>query len=252
MKFFVVLNGKKLKQLLIIVVAAFFTAGILYMEKIDMSVFSTDKGPRAIYKGESSNKISLTFNISWGDEKALPILDILKDHKIKNATFFISASWAERHPDIIDRILEDGHEIGSMGYKYKNYTSLDSNKIKQDILFAQDVFTELGVKEINLLRPPKGDFNREILEITNSINYSVVHWSINSRDSENPGVENIVKYTLEKLKGGDIVLLHASDSAKQTAKALPTILKGIKKKGLKNVSVSELISNTETNTKQIN
>ncbi|MGQ0517915.1 polysaccharide deacetylase family protein, partial [Bacillus sp. D-CC] len=72
---------------------------------------------------------------------------------ILNISFFLSAAWAERHPDVVERIIKDGHEIGSMGYNYTSYTSLETNEIRRDLLRAQDVFTKLGVKQIKLLRP---------------------------------------------------------------------------------------------------
>lgn len=67
---------------MIVVVAAFFTAGVLYVERSQITVFSPSAEATAIYKAETSEKkIALTFNISWGEEKAIPILDILKMRK---------------------------------------------------------------------------------------------------------------------------------------------------------------------------
>jgi polysaccharide deacetylase family sporulation protein PdaB len=246
MNFFFVLSSKKLKQSLIIIIAAFFTAGILYIQNLQQPVFSTEDGPKAIYRGETKkDDIALTFDIGWGDEKAKPILDILESEGIKHATFFLSAAWAERHPDIVERMIKEGHEIGSMGYQYKDYTDWDEEKIKRDILLAQETLKDLGVTKLELLRPPSGKFDEKVLNIAESLGYTVVSWSVDSRDYTNPGVDVIVTNVLKDLKGGDIILLHASDSAKQTAKALPLILKGIDKKGLKYATVSELISNTK-------
>ncbi len=253
MNFFFILNGKKIKQTLIILVASFFTAGVLYIENGTTSVFSNEKGPRAIYKGEEKGKnIALTFNISWGDTKAIPILDELKNSGIKNATFFLSGSWAERHPDIVKRIIEDGHEIGSLGYNYENYTKMEDAKIRRDILKAQEVFNKMGIKKVTLLRAPTGQFNKNVLKIADTLGYTFVHWSIDSKDWKNPGVEEIVSNVVTKTKGGNIVLLHASDSAKQTEKALPVIIKELKQKGYSNLSVSDLISNAKASEKELN
>jgi polysaccharide deacetylase family sporulation protein PdaB len=253
MNFFFVLHSKKIKQAFIIVIAAFFTAGVLFVENVfQQPVFKTKDGPRAVFRGEGSgNKISLTFDISWGDEKALPILDTLKNEGINNATFFLSGSWAERHPDIVKRMIEDGHEIGSMGYSYENYTELEETKIKRDLLLAQEVFKTLGVKNVTLLRPPTGNFDKKVLKVANSLGLTIVHWSVDSKDWTNPGVNKIVNNATSKLQAGDILLLHASDSAKQTAKALPSIIEVIKQKGYTNVSVSELIANADTESKEI-
>ncbi|KMJ56831.1 polysaccharide deacetylase [Bacillus sp. LL01] len=253
MNIFYVINGRKLKQLSIIILAAFFTAGILYIENFsNQPVFSTKDGPRAIYKGEGKNKeVALSFDISWGDEKALPILNLLKQNGVTGVTFFLSASWAERHPEIVKRIMDDGHEIGSMGYAYENYRDLEDLKVKRDILKALDVFEKLGVKKVNLLRPPKGAFDKRVLEIANSLGFTVVHWSVDSHDLINPGKEIIVDNVTKNLSNGDIVLLHASDSAKQTEEALPEIIQYIKSAGYEISSVTELINNTKANSKEV-
>ena len=94
-------------------------------------------------------------------------------------------------PDVVERIIKDGHEIGSMGYNYTSYTSLEANEIQRDLLSTR-CFTKLGVKQIKLLRPPSGDFNKATLKIAESLGYTVVHWSNNSNDWKNPGVNNIV------------------------------------------------------------
>lgn len=85
-----VLPIKRLKQVVIILVAALAAATFFYVQKAPpLSVFKTEHGPRAIYKGETSSKhVSLTFNIGRGDEKAVPILNVLREYDIKNATFF--------------------------------------------------------------------------------------------------------------------------------------------------------------------
>lgn len=252
MNFFFILNGKRVKHSLIIMIAALFTAGVLFIENgLQEPVFSTENGPRAIYKGEGkSKKVALTFDITWGDERALPILDALKTNNIKNCTFFLSAAWAERHPDIVKRIIEDGHEIGSMGYQYKNYTQWDEQKIRRDILQAQEVFKTLGVKNASLLRVPTGNFDEKVLKVADSLGYTVIHWSINSHDWKNPGTDVIVE-NVKDIKAGDIVLLHASDSAKQTENAIPYLSKLLKNKGYQNFSVTDLISNTEASTNEI-
>lgn len=250
MKFFYVVNGKALKSITLILIAAFFTAWFLFIENIaQIPVFSTREGPKAIYRGEKD--LALTFNIGWGDEKAEPILDTLKKENVKSATFFLSGSWAERHPDIVERIVKDGYEIGLLGYNYEDYSELEDNKIRKDILQAQEALKKLNVKNIKLLRAPTGHFDERTLKIANQYGYTVVHWRIDSKDWQNPGVKTIVE-NVSKAEKGDIVLLHASDSAKQTAEALPQIIDNIQQKGLKLVTVSELIANSEVKTKEIN
>lgn len=253
MNHFYVWHIKRVKQLIIILIAAFAAASFFYIQRaVPLPVFSTDSGPKAIYKGETDSKdIALTFDISWGDKKAEPILNTLKANGIKNATFFLSASWAERHPDTVARIVKDGHQIGSMGYAYKNYANLEDSEIKKDINRAQTAFEKLGIKDIRLLRPPTGQFNKNVLSIAKQYNYTVVHYSVNSHDWTNPGVEKIIDNVNRQVSGGDIILLHASDSAKQTEEALPEIIHHIREKGLKNVNVGDLIANTDAKSAEV-
>jgi peptidoglycan-N-acetylglucosamine deacetylase len=249
MNFFYVVSGRFLKQVSLIMIVAFFTAWFLYMDNLSqLPAFSTNSGPKAVYRGEKD--IALTFNIGWGDEKAEPILNVLKKEDVKSATFFLAGSWAERHPDIVDQIKKSGYEIGILGYNYVDYTEIDNTKIKKDISKAQEVFAKLNIKNIKVLRAPTGHFDERTLKIAEQYGYTVVHWSIDSKDWTNPGVNSIVA-NVDQAKKGDIVLLHASDSAKQTAQALPLILADLKHKGLKLVTVSEMIANGNASSAEI-
>lgn len=250
MKFFYVFNGRSLKNVSLVLVAAFFTAWFLYMENLaQLPVFLTKDGPKAVYRGEKD--IALTFNIGWGDEKAGPILDALKQENVHSATFFLSGSWAERHPDIVSRIQKEGYEIGMLGYNYEDYTEVEDVKIAKDISKAQEVFQKLNVKDVKLLRAPTGHFDEQALKIAKRYGYTMVHWSLDSKDWQNPGVKTIVR-NVAKADKGSIVLLHASDSAKQTAAALPLIMQDIHKKGFKLVTVSDMIANGEAKSREIN
>jgi polysaccharide deacetylase family sporulation protein PdaB len=252
MNFFYVINGKRFKQYLIIAIAALFAAAILYVEGQQM-VFSTDTGPKAFYQGsEETNKVALTFDISWGDKNALPILEVLQKEGVSKATFFLSAAWAERHPEIVKKIVDSGYEIGSMGYRYKDYKQMEDSEIRKDILYAQQIFEKVIGKRPTLIRPPNGSFDTRILKVTEGLQLDVIHWTNNSEDWKNPGVEQIVANATAKLSGGDIILLHASDSAKQTAEALPHIIKEIKSKGHSFTTISSMIANAESKSKEEN
>jgi peptidoglycan-N-acetylglucosamine deacetylase len=245
MNFFMILNGRKVKQYLMVVVISLFTAIFFYSETTaQIPVFSSQNGPKAVFRGEKG--IALTFNIGWGDEKAEPILNTLEKEGVKSATFFLSGAWAERHPEIVEKIVKQGYEIGNLGYAYEDYTELDEAKIKQDVLKAQEVFKKMNIKTAKLLRSPTGHFDSKTLKVAEQLGYTVVHWSINSEDWTNPGVKQIIKNT-SKANNGDIILLHASDSAKQTKKALPAIIDDLKSKG-RFVNVTDMIANGKVKT----
>ncbi len=98
------------------------------------------------------------------------------------------------------KIVEDGHEIGSMGYEYKNYTELERGKIIRDLAQAKKVFDTLGIKHTPFLRAPTGNFNKNVLKVVHSFGHTVVHWSVDSKDWLNPGVHAIVENVTKTLK----------------------------------------------------
>ncbi|WP_349409155.1 polysaccharide deacetylase family sporulation protein PdaB [Pseudalkalibacillus sp. SCS-8] len=253
MNFFWVINGKRFKQYLIILIASFFAALIAFVEGKDLEVFKTKEGePRAIYKGEKQGKkIALTFDVSWGEKRIHEILDLLEKEKVKDTTFFLSGEWAERHPDIVEKIVKNGHEIGSLGYRHKSYTELEDNEIRRDIARAQEAIRKVSGKSTELLRPPNGSFNKNTLKIAERMNHTIVQWSINPDDWKNPGADRITETVLSKAGGGDIVLLHASDSVKQTRDALQDILRELKDDGYTFTSVGQLIANTDSKKNEI-
>ncbi|MCM3716678.1 polysaccharide deacetylase family sporulation protein PdaB [Halalkalibacter oceani] len=252
MRFVWVVHAKRLKQASLIVIAALFTAGLLYVERSHIMVFSTEDGPQAFYKAETDDQvIALTFNISWGESRVKPILDILEQKQVDHATFFVSASWAEKYPDLVKEIKDRGHSIGSHGYQYKDYTNWDDEQVRKDIVRSGNVLSEIIGEKPTLLRPPNGTFDKRVLTVAEGQGYSVVHWSIDSKDYQNPGVETIVETVVPHTESGDVLLFHASDSVKQTHKALPIIIDQLRDKGFTFSSIEDLMANTKSTNEEI-
>lgn len=233
-------------------IAAFFAAGWIYLERNAVNVFTTNSGPQAFYRAETDEKnIALTFNVSWGEEKLVPILDALEAEGVEEATFFISASWAERYPDLASDIHDRGFTIGNHGYQYKNYDTWEQEKVNKDIIRSQQILTELAEEKPVLLRPPNGAFNQEVLSIADKQGLSIIHWSVDSKDYQNPGTEQIVKNVLDQTKAGDVILFHASDTVKQTDKALPEIIKGLRDQGYTFSSIEKLMTGAEPESSEV-
>jgi len=243
---FYVLNGKKLKHYLIMMLAAVFTVGVIYAERGNITVFKQEEGPAAIYKVDTDQKVlALTFDISWGETRAEPIIDILQQKGVKKATFFLSSPWSEAHPDIVKKIVDAGYEIGSHGHKHDNYSQMTDEEIRKQLRTAHNVLSQVTGKAPTLLRLPNGDFDKRVLKIADELGYKTIQWDTDSKDWMNPGVDRIVSTVVSRAHPGDIVLLHASDSVKQTHEALPTIIDELRAKGYTFATVTELISGTD-------
>lgn len=244
MNFFMVINGKKLKRSLFIFVAVLFILAIAYSERNNVTVFS-QYGPSAIYSVDTDKKvIALTFDISWGEVRAEPILKVLEEKEVKKATFFLSSPWSKSHPDIVQQIVSANYEIGSHGHKHVNYSSLNDDEIRAQIKTADQILSEVTGKKPTLIRMPNGDFDKRVLNIASELNYTVIQWDTDSMDWMNKGVDKIINRVVTKAHPGDIVLMHASDSCEQTHEALPVIIDKLREKGYEFVTVSELINPT--------
>ncbi len=229
MNHFYVWRLDKLKYVgLIIILLALAITYVLVGQGKSLFVFSNEPSSVFVKGNNKENGVALTFNISWGEEKVHDILKELKKHDVRT-TFFVSGEWAERHPEIVEKIVEAEHELGMLGYHYKSYLEQDVDQVRRDLLQAKEIFKKLGYSNVELLRTPNGHFNEEVVELAESLDLKVVQWNVNPNDWKNPGSEYIVDTVMKDTSKGDIILLHASDAVKQTANALQTLLPGLKK-----------------------
>ncbi|GGG07361.1 polysaccharide deacetylase family sporulation protein PdaB [Paenibacillus abyssi] len=251
MNMFYVINGRRVKRYFLIIVALLFTAGVVYAEKDNITVFSPQQ-PAAIFSVPTDKKVvALTFDISWGDTRAEPILKVLEEKGVKDATFFVSSPWSESHPKIVKKIVDAGFEIGSHGHKHDFYSKLSDEEIRSQIQTAHAIISEVTGKNPNLIRMPNGDFDKRVLRIAEELNYKVIQWDTDSLDWMNIGTEKIINRVVSKAHPGDIILMHASDSSKQTHEALPVIIDQLRAKGYDFVTVSKLINQTEISGKPV-
>lgn len=159
--------------------------------------------------------------------------------------------WAEHHPHLVDLIVDRGHEIGMLGYRYKSYLKQTINDVQNDLYRAKDTFTKLGYPDLTLIRTPSGHFDQDILSTAVNQGYQVIDWRVDADDWKTPGVNQIVEQVITNTSNGDIILMHASDSATQTKEALETIIPHLKEKGYSFVTISELISQAQIDTNSI-
>jgi peptidoglycan/xylan/chitin deacetylase (PgdA/CDA1 family) len=151
----------------------------------------------------------------------------------------------------VNDIVKHGFEIGSHGHKHVNYSSLSDEDIRKQLTTAHRILSDVTKQEPTLLRLPNGDFDKRVLRIASELNYTVIQWDTDSLDWKNPGKENIIERVVSKAHPGDIVLLHASDSVKQTHEALPVIIDKLRADGYEFVTVSELMQQAQVTKKPV-
>jgi polysaccharide deacetylase family sporulation protein PdaB len=178
-------------------------------------------------------------------------LKVLEDKKVHKATFFLSSPWSKTHPKLVNQIKDSGYEIGSHGHKHENYSSLSDEDIRKQISTAHTTLTELTGQSPRLIRMPNGDFDKRVLQVASTLGYKTIQWDTDSLDWKNPGTQVIIDRVVNKAHPGDIVLLHASDSCKQTHEALPVIIDKLRAQGYEFVTVSELIQQGTVKGKEV-
>ena len=218
-------------------VVGLFAIGAMYIQVAELIA----EGPMAIASTRTEKKVvALTFDHSWGNTFTPSILDTLKQNNIK-ATFFIMGPWAKKYPEIAKRMVTDGHEIASHGYRHQNYGDMTREWVKEDIEKSHALIKEITGVDAKLIRPPNGHYSKQSLQVTGELGYRTIIWSIDSLDWKNPGRDVIVERVVKRLKPGGIILMHASDTPVQTAEALPILLEKIKAQGYEIVTVGQLL-----------
>lgn len=187
----------------------------------------------------SHKALALTFDISWGTIMPPKVIAILREAKVP-ATFFLSGPWAANHPEIVKELLRDGFEVESHGAAHVNFSSLSAEGVSSNIRSAGDALIALGAHP-SFIRPPNGDYSPTSLKVAAQLGYTTVIWGTDSIDWMNPGVATIEGRVLKRAHPGDIILMHASDTCKQTDLALPTIIRGLRKDGYQLLTLKNLL-----------
>lgn len=184
--------------------------------------------------------IAMTFDDGPSPETTPRLLDILKQRNIK-ATFFMIGQNAERNPDIVKRILADGHEIGNHSWTHPQLAKLPDDRVTEEITKTQNAIKNAAGYTPKLLRPPYGSITARQKEwIENQFGLSVILWSVDPFDWKRPGASVIQQRILAGARPGAIILSH--DIHKQTVDSMPATLDALAAKGYKFVTVSQLIA----------
>lgn len=226
-----------LKKLVVLLLAALLVTVtlLLCLNRIEPAVL---KISAPVYQGVTGHKnVAFTFNVDWGEEYLPSLLKVLKEHEIK-ATFFITGRWAKAHPELVQKIASEGHEIGNHGYQHQHVKEMGADAVEEEIKEAEIVLQGITGKKPVLYAPAFGEYNKTIGDVAARLNYRVVMWSLDTIDWQNPGRDTIVKRVIPRIHNDAIILMHPTGP---TVEALPIIVKELKKEGYQFMTVSALI-----------
>jgi peptidoglycan/xylan/chitin deacetylase (PgdA/CDA1 family) len=168
------------------------------------------------------------------------LLDMLKERGIK-ATFYVVGRNVAQYPDVARRIVAEGHEIANHTWSHPSLTKLSAARVAKEIESTTEAITgATGVKPTTL-RPPYGATNAALnRRINDEFGLKVAMWSVDPQDWKIRKASHVSSHIIERAVAGDIILAH--DIHPSTVAAMPQTLDALAAKGLKFVTVAELMA----------
>lgn len=169
----------------------------------------------AHYVGGNTEKvIYLTFDAGYENGNTEPILDALKKHNV-SATFFVVGHYLESAPELVKRMVEEGHSVGNHTYHHPDMSSISSKEsFQKEMEDVENKFKEItGTELVRYYRPPQGKYSTKNLEMAKEMGYHTFFWSLAYVDwyqDKQPGKEEAFKKLVGRIHPGAIVLLHST------------------------------------------
>lgn len=270
-------NAKKAIAVLLIFTLAYFLGGgiailanaygaDMIMEEREENWglgFSTDGAPPtgnatadelkkydAYYIGDTGKKvIYLTFDAGYENGYTAQILDALKKHNVQ-ATFFLVGNYIESSPDLVKRMVEEGHNVGNHTYNHPNMSSISTkDSFCKELESLEKLFEETtGQKMCKFYRPPQGKYSTSNLQMAKDMGYKTFFWSLAYVDwykDKQPTKEEAFKKLLGRIHPGAIVLLHST--SKTNAEVLDELIGKWKEMGYTFGNLKDLVQQDSTN-----
>ena len=191
---------------------------------------------------DGSKVIALTFD-DGPSSYTQRYLDILDKYGIK-ATFFCLGPAAEKNPDLVKAIKDQGSQVASHTKSHGDpLSTLDADTLRSEISDAFDSIEGAGGGATTVIRPPYGDFNNDTWLNSNGTLSASVIWNLDSEDWTLPGADAIVSNCTNGAYSGAIILMHdGGGNRDQDLEALPRIIENLQDKGYKFVTINELMA----------
>jgi peptidoglycan/xylan/chitin deacetylase (PgdA/CDA1 family) len=211
---------------------------------------STNTGMAQVYSyGESGRReIALTFDAGADRGYAEEILDLLKAEGIQ-ASFGIMGQWAQENPDLLQRMIDEGHMLFNHSWTHASFTGfttqsapLTTEERWQELQLTEQAVLELSGYQLQpWFRPPYGDYDESSLRDMAAVGYTkVLLWSCDTRDSLGATAEEILNNCIYNAQPGRIVLMHVGAQSEAYA-ALPTMIAFLREQGFSFVRADRIL-----------
>lgn len=190
------------------------------------------------------NVVALTFDDGPSPDTTPRVLDILRAEGVR-ATFFVLGKHAERHPELVERIVREGHELGNHGYDHGILAFAGATQVHRQLQRTERLLRKAGGPPVRVFRAPHGFRSPFVARTARRLGYVTCAWSAGVFDTAKPGADVIIKRSTKALKPGAILLLHdadgwGDDDRSQTADALPGIIAAAREREFEFLTMTEV------------
>ncbi len=172
-------------------------------------------GYNAFYADDTDEKVMyITFDAGYENGYTEKILDVLKKHQVK-AAFFLVGNYIETSPELVKRMVEEGHLVGNHTYTHPDMSSISTiGSFEKELKQLEEKYREVTGKEMKkYYRPPQGKYSESNLKMASDMGYKTVFWSLAYVDwyeSDQPTKEEAFEKLIPRAHPGAIVLLHST------------------------------------------
>lgn len=184
---------------------------------------------------EEERIVALTFDDGPSGRFTRKLLDGLEKRNAR-ATFLLCGYRIEVYPELAERILREGHEIGLHGYSHCSMSEMSPGELEEEIRKTMQLLPD-GC-EATFLRPPGGSGGDNTCAAAKKWELSVLYWSVDPKDWATSDASLIVRRVIQKVQDGDVILLH--DMSDSSVNAALEIVDTLQRRGFRFVTVSEL------------
>lgn len=187
-----------------------------------------------------ASSVCLTFDDGPHPKHTPRVLKALSDANVR-ATFFVVGKLAERNPDLVRRIVAEGHALGNHTYHHPQPGVATAGELVQEIRWTNEVLAGVAGVATNLFRPPHGKISAWKLLRLWQAGQTIVLWNVDAKDYTCESAAQLREYFLrQRLQGGDVVLMH--DRVPHIAETLPDLIADTRQQGLDFVTANEWAS----------
>ncbi len=191
-------------------------------------------------KNNTENSISLTFDDGPDPVFTPKTLDLLKKYQAK-ATFFCIGQKANQYPEIIQRIVAEGHTLGNHTFGHAvGFGFFGTNRVINELNLTHQTVAETTGLRMIMYRPAFGVTNPMIERAVKQLRLVSIGWSVRSLDTTSRSSGQVLRRITSQLKRGDVVLLH--DTSQKTLVVLEQLLLFLQQKKLESVTVDQLLN----------